>query len=122
MSARSSFYLHPLTRCAARSLPPHPSLPSALLHLTGDSEFVREMKVRAKRMGLYLDEFGVWRWEASGANPPSQGADGNPVESDDLEKSTNGDTHSGQWTLIPTPTEEILLDELGMAWISPERR
>ncbi|KAE9408876.1 hypothetical protein BT96DRAFT_1013045 [Gymnopus androsaceus JB14] len=104
------------------NLPPHPSLPSALLHLTGDSEFVREMKVRAKRMGLYLDEFGVWRWEASGANPPSQGADGNPIESDDLEKSTNENTHSGQWTLIPTPTEEILLDELGMAWISPERR
>ncbi|KAJ3812634.1 hypothetical protein F5876DRAFT_63804 [Lentinula aff. lateritia] len=74
------------------SIAPVPSKATALLFLTGDVEFVRDMRMRADRMGMVLTEFGLWTW----------------------------DEHS--WSLVPTPTEHSLFAALGMEYIPPEKR
>ncbi|KAJ3934269.1 MAG: hypothetical protein NXY57DRAFT_959165 [Lentinula lateritia] len=75
------------------SIAPMPSKATALLFLTGDVEFVRDMRMRADRMGFVLNEFGLWTWN-------------------DLDS----------WSLVPTPTEHDLFAALGIEYIPPEKR
>ncbi|GAW01126.1 dna polymerase beta [Lentinula edodes] len=88
------------------SMAPMPSKATALLFLTGDVEFVRDMRMRADRMGLVLNEFGLWRWDEEG----------------DAEGEEGGLPTFGSWTLIPTPTEHALFAALGIEYIPPEKR
>lgn len=84
-------------------------------------------------MGLWLDEFGLWRCEEDNKVSSSQ-ADKAQIDSG-TQTMAEGDVQieeeveeiqrtkkDPRWTLIPTPTESDLLAELGMQWLSPERR
>ncbi|KAJ3882542.1 hypothetical protein F5051DRAFT_435985 [Lentinula edodes] len=118
------------------SMAPMPSKATALLFLTGDVEFVRDMRMRADRMGLVLNEFGLWRWdsegdsegEAEGEEGSAEGEGEGETEGEEKEgeeegvpSPTSSDRH-GSWTLIPTPTEHALFAALGIEYIPPEKR
>lgn len=80
---------------------------AALLSLTGDSEFIRDLRLRANKMGMHLNEFGLWRWRS---NTPSEGS------------SVDADHDIGFWELIKAETEEEIMDHLGMSYIDPVKR
>lgn len=75
---------------------------AARLALTGDAEFVRDMRVRAERLGMRLNEFGLWKWNPPDESPNEQG--------------------SGFWELIRATTEEEILNMLGLEFIEPSKR
>lgn len=84
---------------------PWESKASALLAATGDAEFNKDMRNKARKMGMHLNEFGLWRWVSS---PGDSGG--------------NEDAREGHWERVPTSTEEDILQELGVEWIEPKRR
>jgi len=65
--------------------------------LTGDMEFNRDLRKRAISLGLHLNEFGLWRWR-------------------------NDEDMEPFWEMIEADTERDLLKELGMDYVSPEKR
>ncbi|KAJ7451680.1 hypothetical protein FB451DRAFT_1283983 [Mycena latifolia] len=71
---------------------------AALLALTGDTEFSRSLRIRASRLGMHLNEIGLWRWNA------------------DEEEET------GFWELVRAETEEELMQTLGMEYVEPVKR
>ncbi|KAJ6584049.1 hypothetical protein DFH09DRAFT_1075657 [Mycena vulgaris] len=75
---------------------------AALLALTGDTEFNRDLRIRASKIGMHLNEFGLWRWN----------------ESADVEE----EGESGFWELVRAETEEELMRELGMEYVEPLKR
>ncbi|KAH7909820.1 hypothetical protein BJ138DRAFT_1154374 [Hygrophoropsis aurantiaca] len=89
------------------TLVPMKSRGAALLALTGDSEFYTELGARASRLGMHLNEFGLWRWE--------------PEES-----TTEGDVTSsngkGYWAFLQGESESEIMRELGMEYVAPEKR
>ncbi|KAF9061440.1 hypothetical protein BDP27DRAFT_1235284, partial [Rhodocollybia butyracea] len=93
---------------------------TALMFLTGDNEFVKEMKTRASRMGLFLNEFGLWRWE--------EGEEGGEGEEEEVAKPKPQRGRpplrkaNGTWILIPTDSEADLFAELGTSYVPPEKR
>jgi DNA polymerase beta len=74
---------------------------SALLALTGDESFYLDIRRRAQKMGMHLNEYGLWRWES---NSPSV------------------DDDSGHWKLEHVETEQDILQSVGLAWVDPTRR
>ena len=77
------------------------------MQLTGDIEFNRDIRVKAISMNMHLNEFGLWRW--------SNGLNGkHDPEADEPDKKF--------WELVKAETEEEILNELGMAYIEPEKR
>lgn len=76
------------------SLIPKRSRGSALLALTGDTEYNRDLRYTAIKLGLRLNEFGLWRWK----------------------------DEDNDWELVSSETEEGVLAELNKEWIDPERR
>lgn len=72
---------------------PKESRGAALLALTGDTEYNRDLRFTAIKLGMRLNEFGLWRW------------------SDDSE-----------WILVSSETEEAVLAELGKEWIDATKR
>ncbi|KAF5380714.1 hypothetical protein D9757_007052 [Collybiopsis confluens] len=110
-------------RKADLNLVPFDSRASALLFLTGDNEFVRAMRLRASRMGLMLNEFGLWKWGSGAEHNPDL-----PTHISTVPRRGRGRPQKipppadGKWILIPTPTESVLLAELGLDYVPPERR
>lgn len=107
---------------------PQPSQAAAFLALTGDTQFNLDCRKRAKSRGMHLNEFGLWR-------PKFQDISTWPTKTDFDDRvffwNKNQEHDSGlasppndqtQWELVETPDEAALLQELGMAYISPERR
>jgi len=80
-----------------------------LLALTGDIEFNRHIRSKAIKLGLHLNEFGLWRWNANNRIPLEGEVD------------ENGETY-GFWELVRAETEAEILRELGMEYIEPEKR
>ncbi|KAK7048660.1 DNA polymerase [Favolaschia claudopus] len=72
---------------------------AALLSLTGDIDFNRDLRLRAAKVGMHLNEFGLWRWNENDVVP-----------------------HEGFWELVRGETEEEVLRELGLEYIPPEKR
>jgi DNA polymerase beta thumb len=99
---------------------PQPSEASALLAFTGDTQFNVDCRNRAKRRGMHLNEFGLWRPKLSDVETDSNG------RGDDWDASQGQecgkDSEDDQWELVKTPDEAALLRELGMGYIVPERR
>ncbi|KAJ7701481.1 hypothetical protein B0H17DRAFT_1195267 [Mycena rosella] len=73
---------------------------AALIALTGDTEFNRDLRIRASKIGMHLNEFGLWRWN----------------------ESAEGEPDGGFWELVRAETEEELLSELGMEYVEPVKR
>jgi hypothetical protein len=103
----------------AYSLASPKSRGAAQLVLTGDEEFVRIARLAAARHGMYLDEYGLWRWHSSEeAMLESQShfqpnADAPNAQSDGC---------AGYWELVEGESEDRILDELELGAIAPQRR
>jgi DNA polymerase beta len=76
---------------------------AALLALTGDAEFVRHIRGKAISLGMHLNEFGLWRWQANGTAKDTPSKD-------------------GFWELVRAESEEQILRELGMEYVEVEKR
>jgi DNA polymerase beta len=84
---------------------------AALLAHTGDVEFNKHLRAKALGMGMELNEYGLWRWQA----------DANRLESrDDEDDALQEDW--GFWELVRAETEEEILSEVGMPYVEPEKR
>lgn len=84
------------------NLAPVKSKGAALLALTGDKEFNIDIRTRAARLGLLLDEFGLWRWTSDPSLP--------------------ADAEEGYWTFVEGESEDAVLRELGMNYVEPIKR
>ena len=106
------------------SLMPQPSEAAAFLAFTGDTHFNLDCRKRAKRRGMHLNEFGLWRSKLDDRMLKQPGV--NEVDLDNI----NGQgsypntvqEYQTQWELVETPDEAALLQELDMGYIVPERR
>ncbi|KAK0441644.1 hypothetical protein EV421DRAFT_633747 [Armillaria borealis] len=92
----------------------------ALLALTGDMEFVRQVHDRADKLGLFLDGNGLWRWHGNenfdGATPLKRRRGRPPSDA------KTDDESRGKWELITQGSEKDILAELGMAYVEPSKR
>lgn len=84
------------------NLAPMKSKGAALLALTGDKEFNIDIRSKAARLGLFLNEFGLWRWTSDPSLP--------------------ADTEEGYWTFVEGESEDAVLRELGMNYVEPIKR
>jgi DNA polymerase beta len=94
---------------------------AALISLTGDTELIRHLRLKAIKAGMHLNEFGLWRWISNG----SPDLEGKPIDADKAEHAegtSEEQKKSGFWQLIPTTTEEDIFKELGMDFVEPSRR
>ncbi|KAI0031926.1 hypothetical protein K488DRAFT_36065, partial [Vararia minispora EC-137] len=120
------------------NLAPHKARPAAMLALTGDEDFYHAARLAAHRQGLYLNEYGLWRWtpasvsaalsEASTSTDPSPLSDASPRQQEiDIDPSLaetlpSSPTAPGTWQLLDTPTEQSLLSSLALGHVPPDRR
>lgn len=89
---------------------PQKSLGAALIHLTGDSEVLRWLKGCSLKKGLYLNDYGLWRWV--GHEAKSENADiENGIPSDE-----------GHWEMLQAYTEEEVFKQIGLDFIPPQHR
>lgn len=76
---------------------------AALLALTGDNDFKRELRAKAVKMNMVLNEFGLWKWNG-------------------IERPSGIEAHHGFWELVASETEEDIFEKLSMEWIAPADR
>ncbi|KAH7927820.1 Nucleotidyltransferase [Leucogyrophana mollusca] len=86
---------------------PMKSKGAALLALTGDSEFNFDLRAKASRLGMHLNEYGLWRWQ------PDQ-----PV----LDGEVGPSKGKGYWVFLQGESEAEIMKELGMEYVAPEKR
>jgi DNA polymerase beta len=84
---------------------PSASRGAALVGLTGDTEFNRHLRGKAIKLGMRLNELGLWK-RPDGWKPS--------------EKTDTKDDND--WVLIPTASEEDIFDEIGQGWVEPGKR
>jgi len=82
------------------SFAPIGSKGGALLLLTGDDEFVSDIQSRASKLGLNLNEYGLWKLDSANDSSDSE----------------------NKWTLVEGHDEEAILKEIGMEYVDPEKR
>ncbi len=105
------------------SLAPPKSRGAAQIILTGDEEFVRNARLAAARHGMYLDEYGLWRWHSSEeASLESQSDADADVADPDVEERWRRWRPNGYWELVEGENEDRILDELELGSIAPQRR
>jgi DNA polymerase beta len=78
---------------------------AGFLALTGDLEFNKDIRTRAVKLGMYLNEFGLWRWQTE----------------NDASVEGNGEQR-GFWELVRAESEEEILREVGLECVEPEKR
>lgn len=93
---------------------------AALLCTTGDSEYVKYVKDEANKLGLILNEYGLWQFHP---NDPSI----RPAEiRAQLGKSNKAMLSKlltdGYWELLPSDTEEQILEYLDLPYVRPDKR
>ena len=79
-----------------------------MLALTGDDAFLVHVRERATSLGLFLNEFGLWRFHSN----EKQGSTSSESQS----------SKSGHWELLPSESEEEILTQLALDWVEPEKR
>ncbi|OAX40426.1 Nucleotidyltransferase [Rhizopogon vinicolor AM-OR11-026] len=89
------------------NLAPMKSKGAALLALTGDKEFNIDIRNKAARLGLFLNEFGLWRWTSD------------TLLRGDADEASNS---KGYWSFIEGESEAAVLRELGMSYVEPIKR
>jgi DNA polymerase beta len=85
---------------------PTASRGAALVGFTGDADFNRYLRGKAIKVGMRLNDFGLWKRPTNWK--PSQ----------DRERKEDDEN----WELIPTETEQDVFDELNEGWVDPEKR
>ncbi|KAI0000285.1 hypothetical protein BJV77DRAFT_973130 [Russula vinacea] len=110
------------------SLAPPKSRGAAQIVLTGDEEFVRIARLAAARQGMFLNEYGLWRWHSS-EEVSSEFQSNDDADSDDADHAADADPDAeaeaeadkkrrrpnGYWELR-------ILEELDLGSIAPQRR
>jgi len=105
------------------SLAPLKSRGAAQIVLTGDEEFVRIARLAAARLGMYLDEYGLWRWHSSEeAVLESQSQFEFQSQSDADTNAQQGPQNGGYWELVEGESEDRILGEIELGAIAPHRR
>jgi len=79
---------------------------AALIASTGDAEFNLYLRGKAVRLGMKLNELGLWK------RPLGWG----PLQS------AEGKGNDENWELVPTETEEAVFEKLKEGWVDPEKR
>ncbi|KAJ3556503.1 hypothetical protein NM688_g1994 [Phlebia brevispora] len=95
-------------RRADFNLVPFMARGAALLSLTGDTEFNRDLRLRAQRLGLHLNEYGLWRFKRH--------------DGDTTLPQTREEMEEGHWELVASEAEEDIFRELNMPYVQPEKR
>jgi DNA polymerase beta len=80
---------------------------AALLALTGDKKFSIDIRNKAARLGLLLNEFGLWRWTSDTSIREGAGEASNS---------------KGYWSFLEGESEAAVLRELGMSYVEPIKR
>jgi DNA polymerase beta len=92
---------------------------------------VRIARLAAGRHGMYLDEYGLWRWhtsEEAALERESQPQSEFEVEvefefdPDDVPPPNWPGAPVGYWELVEGESEDRILDELELGSITPQRR
>ena len=108
------------------SLAPLKSRGAAQIIMTGDEEFVRIARLAAARHGMYLDEYGLWRWhsseEAALESQSQLQSNANTTAEVQGQQNSSGAGAAGYWELVEGESEDRILDELELASIAPHRR
>ncbi|KAH9947637.1 hypothetical protein B0H21DRAFT_326142 [Amylocystis lapponica] len=92
---------------------PMKSRGAALLALTGDTEFNRMLRKRALERGMYLNEFGLWRWQRRDRKAEDRMLAGESEEENSLQ---------GYWELVKAETEMEIFSALEMDYVEPQDR
>jgi DNA polymerase beta len=90
---------------------------------------VRIARLAAARHGMYLDEYGLWRWhsseeamlESQKTQSHSQPNQSNADNGGTQQRQPNGGG-CGYWELVEGESEDRILDELELGAIAPQRR
>ncbi|KAI5115357.1 hypothetical protein M0805_002244, partial [Coniferiporia weirii] len=90
---------------------------AALLATTGDKDFNLHLRGVASKMGLHLNEYGLWRRRPSPTRENSNG-DGTP----DPSPPSSGREEDDRWDLVASVTEQEVLRALEVNYVEPERR
>ncbi|KAL5501562.1 hypothetical protein ACEPAH_8822 [Sanghuangporus vaninii] len=93
------------------SLYPTLSEGAALLATTGDTDFNAHTRRNASKMGLLLNEFGLWKFCRR-----------NPTALSSYDKKESYTEEDGHWELVASKTETEILDALTVEYVEPERR
>lgn len=112
------------------SLVPMKSRGAAMLSLTGDAHLNRHLRLKAIKMGMHLNEFGLWKWvpntpphaEEQKAKADSVAVEEPEADAEIAEETEEGKRPSGFWQLTQARTEEEIFEELGFDFIEPNRR
>jgi DNA polymerase beta len=89
--------------------------------LTGDEEFVRIARLAAARLGMYLDEYGLWRWHSS-EEAALESQSQFQVQSNPDTSAQHRPQNGGYWELVEGESEDRILDEIELGVIAPHRR
>jgi hypothetical protein len=79
---------------------------------------VRIARIAAARHGMYLNEYGLWRWHSSEEVPPET----QPDDNGDGDAEERWRRPNGYWELVEGENEDRILDELELGSIAPQRR
>ncbi|KAF8491177.1 hypothetical protein F5888DRAFT_1737354 [Russula emetica] len=104
------------------SLAPPKSRGAAQIILTGDEEFVRIARIAAARHGMYLNEYGLWRWHSSEEASLETQPDDDAINADPDAEEGRWRHLNGYWELVEGENEDRILDELELGSIAPQRR
>jgi len=115
-----------LTHCCptptkTSSLAPLKSRGAAQIVLTGDEEFVRIARIAAARLGMYLDEYGLWRWHSS-EEAVLESQSQFQIQSNADTSAQHRPQNGGYWELVEGESEDRILDEIELGAIAPHRR
>ncbi|KAI0696253.1 hypothetical protein BC835DRAFT_1342977 [Cytidiella melzeri] len=79
---------------------------AAMITATGDDSFVADVRKKARHLGLYFNEFGLWQFH--------------PEKPDSHEGKKK--KLPGTWEHLPLQSEEEIFAKLGIDWLDPEKR
>ena len=89
---------------------------SALLASTGDAEFNSHLRSVASRLGLLLNDFGLWKFCRT------LKATDDLSDLREVGDSNKNNDDEGRWELVGSKTENEIFDGLGMEYVEPSRR
>lgn len=97
---------------------------SALLALTGDWDYYSDCVRKAVRAGLYLDEWGLWRWEPESQSHSRPQTTDAPHEMISLGAMWGSETKAdkGRWIRLDSTDEERILNAIGGEYVPPNKR
>ena len=95
---------------------PNMSEGSALLASTGDAEFNSHLRSVASRLGLLLNDFGLWKFCRT------LKATDDLSDLREVGDSNKNNDEEGRWELVGSKTENEIFEGLGMEYVEPSRR